>query len=115
MNDRAFGWAALVGIYAALILDIFSTTNSSPQTTELFAKARSDTLWKWVKIGAVMSVLFMVLGATLAKREGNSFWAPIAGGGIALIIMFALYSHALASGGGSKIPVLNPNYTPMSP
>jgi hypothetical protein len=45
------GFAGLFGIYADLAMNIASATNSSPQTTELFAGKRQKTLWKWVKIG----------------------------------------------------------------
>jgi hypothetical protein len=95
--------AALFGIYAALILDVFSSTNSSPQTTELFASERADSLWRWVRIGAIVSVAFIGLGAYTAYREGKSFLAPIAGGFVALALMWTLYSHALAKGGGTSI------------
>jgi hypothetical protein len=95
-------FAALFGIYAALIFDIFSTTNSSPQTTQMFATERAATLWRWVKIGALISVLFIGMGAWLAHREGRDFRAPILGGLVALGIMWYLYSIALKDGGGQK-------------
>src|SRR5271155_3229670 len=93
-------FAALFGIYAALILDVFSTTNSSPQTTQMFAADRAATLWRWVRIGAMISVVFIATGAWLAHKEGKDYRAPLLGGFLALGIMWYLYSIALRDGGG---------------
>lgn len=95
--------AALFGIYAALIFDIFSSICSSPQTTQLFAMERAATLWRWVRIGAVLSLIFIALGAWMAQKEGKDYRAPIAGGLVALSIMYFLYLNALKKGGG-KVP-----------
>jgi hypothetical protein len=101
MSDLV-SYAALFGIYAALIFDIFSSLTSSPQTTELFAEDRADTLWHWVRIGVGVSLVFIGFGAWLAHKEGKDYRAPILGGMIALGLMWYLYSHALKKGGGSK-------------
>jgi len=45
--------AVLFGVAADLVYNVFSATNSSPQTTELFAADRAATLWKYVKLGGV--------------------------------------------------------------
>lgn len=105
--NRTMGWAALLGIYAALIFDIFSTTNSSPQTTQLFARERAGTLWKWVKIGALISVIFIALAVVTELKTGDgdakkNAGAIITGGFVSLAIMWWMYSHALKEGGGSK-------------
>lgn len=104
--NRGFGLAALIGIYAALVLDVFSSTNSSPQTTELFASERASSLWRWVKLGAIVSIAFVALAAYIEykdKNTGDKTWlGPIIGGTVALLIMMAMYSHALTMGGGSK-------------
>lgn len=106
MNNKFVGWAALIGIYAALVFDIFSSTNSSPQTTELFAKDRAATLWKWIRIGAVVSIAFIALAVYTEFKHGegekSAYLAPVVGGVAALAIMWAMYSHALSEGGGSK-------------
>jgi uncharacterized membrane protein len=94
--------AALFGIYAALIFDIFSSLTSSPQTTELFAHDRANTLWHWVRIGALVSLVFVGFGAWLAHKEGKDYRAPILGGLVALGLMWMMYSHALKKGGGTK-------------
>ena len=94
--------AALFGIYAALILDVFSSLTSSPQTTQLFAKDRADTLWHWVRIAGLVSLTFIGFGAWLAYKEGKDYRAPILGGMVALGLMWFMYSHALNKGGGAK-------------
>lgn len=81
------------GIYAALGYDVMSATNSSPQTTEMFASDRSSTLMKWVKIGAVQG---LALGAFGSYLEG-SYW-PLIGTAAALGIMYLEYRHADSSG-----------------
>lgn len=105
MNGNGFSWAALIGIYAALIFDVFSSTNSSPQTTEMFAKDRANTLWKWVRIGAVISIMFIALAAFTEMRDKktdkSTMWAPIIGGTMALGVMWWMYSNALKSGGAA--------------
>ena len=85
--------SVLFGISAALVFQIFSATNSSPQTTELFAKERSDTLMKWVRRGLVTSIGFM---AVMAWRT-RSLW-PIFGGGAAGASMWWMYYIANRDG-----------------
>lgn len=91
--------AAVVAIYAALTYDIISATNSSPQTTEINAAARADTLMKWVYIGLAQAALFIAVGAYLHPKR----WPPLAGGGIAGVLLLGQYVHAknagLANGG----------------
>ena len=81
------------GVYAALGYDVMSATNSSPQTTELFASDRSSTLMKWVHIGAIQGIALGLIGTWLEKS-----WWPLIGTTAALGIMYAEYRHADASG-----------------
>jgi hypothetical protein len=81
------------GVYAALGYDVMSATNSSPQTTELFASDRSGTLMKWVHIGAVQGLALGAFGSYLEKSP----W-PFIGCASALLILYAEYRHADASG-----------------
>ena len=62
------GFASLFGIYADLAMNIASATNSSPQTTELFAGSRKTTLWKWVKIGGGVALAYGVLRLCRSAR-----------------------------------------------
>jgi len=91
--------AVIFGVYAALAYDIMSSTNSSPQTTELFAGDRSETLMKYVKIGDVQIIAFGLFGSLL---EGN--WWPLAGCLSVGAIMHGMYAHALNAGMNSAPP-----------
>jgi hypothetical protein len=88
--------AIAFGVAADLVYNIYSATNSSPQTTELFAADRSETLWKYVKLGGAQAV---VLVGIMAARGGMEvgMWA-IAGGAMAALFMHLMYRHALVSG-----------------
>ena len=85
--------AIAFGVAADLVYNIFSATNSSPQTTELFAGDRADTLWKYVRLGGIQSI---VLVGIMAQR-GRSWW-PVIGGGMAGGFMWLMYAHALKAG-----------------
>lgn len=88
--------SVLFGVSAALVFQIFSATNSSPQTTELFAKDRSATLMKWVRRGLWTSLAFM---GVMAWRT-RSLW-PVFGGGSAGASMYWMYYRANKDGGGT--------------
>ncbi len=99
MEGNGTSTAIIVGVYATLALDIFSTFTSSPQTTELNAKARSTTLMKWVKIGIVAAVVGGVYGSMQSKRI-----APIVATSAVAALMLGLYVHARNSGLESEEP-----------
>ena len=67
-------WAILVAVYATFALDVFSTFTSSPQTTELNAEARADTLMKWVAIGTLVAVG----GGAIGSWTSRSVWPLVA-------------------------------------
>jgi hypothetical protein len=92
--------ALVVAVYAALVYDIVAATNSSPQTTEINAAARADTLMKWVKLGLLQAGLFVAIGAVLDERT----WPPILGGGLAGVLLWFQYEHAKNSGLESAEP-----------
>ena len=87
--------AVLFGVAADLVYNVFSATNSSPQTTELFAADRAATLWKYVKLGGVQSA---VLIGIMAARGGTDGWWAVFGGGAAGVMMWLMYRHALRAG-----------------
>jgi hypothetical protein len=87
--------AVLFAVYLDAGYNIMSATNSSPQTTELFAADRADTLWKYVKLGHLQIAGASVLGAVLAGRHW--LW-PLLGGAGAIAVMHAMYAHALNAG-----------------
>lgn len=88
--------AATVAIYAALMYDVISATNSSPQTTEINAAARADTLMKWVKLGIAQGVLFVGIGMFI--ESPGKRWRPALGGGLAALLLWVQYCHARNSG-----------------
>lgn len=97
MNGRA---ALTVAIYAALVYDIVAATNSSPQTTEINAAKRADTLMKWVYLGLAQAAAFVIIGTYLDKER----WPPLVGGGLAGILLWVQYEHAKKSGLESNQP-----------
>lgn len=90
--------AVTMAIYAALTYDIISATNSSPQTTEINADKRADTLMKWVKLGLAQAAGFAVLGVLFEAGSGRSVWPPLIGAGLAGGLLWLQYVHARDSG-----------------
>jgi hypothetical protein len=81
-------------VAAGLVFEIIAAACSSPQTTELNAEARSDTLMKWVIIGMVMSAVFVLIAAGMSRQR----WPALLGGGMAGAMMWTAYSHAKSAG-----------------
>lgn len=81
-------------VSAGLVYEIIAAACSSPQTTEINAGARSDTLMKWVNLGLAQAGLFVLIGATLSSHPG----AVLAGGVLAGGLMYGQYVHARQSG-----------------
>lgn len=97
------GAAGLFGIYADLSYNVYSATNSSPQTTELFASDRAVTLWKYVRLGGYQVAGLTAIGTALAAPFGI-WWAPPLGAGAAALLMYLMYRHALQAGSGQAPP-----------
>lgn len=91
--------ALAFGVYADLAFNLFSAMNSSPQTTELFADDRADTLWKYVKIADAAAIGFGLLGSLLQRD-----WWPLMGSLLVVAMMHFMYRHALAAGQGKAAP-----------
>jgi len=102
----AGGAVGLAGIFADLAYNCYSATNSSPQTTELFANERGGTLMKWVYIGDAQVAFLTGAGflALTAAGQKSLRWAPVIGAGAVAIIMHGMYVHALKSGQGKNAP-----------
>ena|SRR5271165_4522798 len=93
MNSGTKGIALLVTI--AMVVDVIAMTNSSPQTTEINAKARADTLMKWVNIGVGLSLVCVVIAAMYDRANAK----PILIGGLgSSAVVYGLYVHARAAG-----------------
>lgn len=74
-------------------LNVFSAQNSSPQTTELFAKDRKATLMKYVYIGDATTLALGLFASLIA-----SSWWPLAGAITVTTFMHLLYVHAAKAG-----------------
>lgn len=83
------GFASLFGIYADLAMNIASATNSSPQTTELFAGARKETLWKWVKIGGGVALAYGAFASIVSMSI-----IPLLAVGSVILAMGTMYYFA---------------------
>lgn len=98
-GDTSSGLAFLVA--AGIVYEIIAAACSSPQTMEINANARADTLMKWVHIGIAQSALFVLAAAWLDRKHRM---AIIAGGVTAGVLMYAQYRHALIVGLNSAAP-----------
>lgn len=85
-----------IAVTGALIFDIISEACSSPQTAEINIEAREDTLMKWVYLGMALGAGFVFVGIVTSPKGRR--WEPALGGGLALAVVWAQYSHARASG-----------------
>ena len=98
--------AIAFGVAADLTYPVFGATNSSPQTTELFASDRAATLMKYVKQGAQQAAVLIGVMTFRAASDGGwarAFW-PAAGGMLTGAMMWAMYAHALQAGQGQAAP-----------
>ncbi len=80
---------------AGLVYEIIAAACSSPQTAEINADKRSDTLMKWVYVGMGQSVFFVSVAAYIDPAHAKPI---VAGGVIAAAMMWLSYQHANASG-----------------
>jgi hypothetical protein len=88
-------------VSAGVVYEIVAAACSSPQTTEINAGSRAPTLMKWVHLGLGQSVLFVGLAAAFDRKRR----VPIlAGGGVAMVLMYGSYLHARSAGLASSAP-----------
>ena len=90
---RAATAAVAFGVYADLAYNTYSATNSSPQTTELFAGERLDSLWKYVKLGHLQALAIGLFGSFLDRTLWPLLGTVTVGG-----IMHVMYAHAVKTG-----------------
>ena len=84
------GAAALIGIYADLTFTLVSSFLSSPQTTELFAGQRSETLWKWVVIAGGASLGIGLAASVVAGSPIPLLTMAVIGAGMGVLYYLAL-------------------------
>lgn len=95
------GWGIAFLVSAGIVYEIIAAACSSPQTTEINAKKRADTLMKWVYIGEVQAAGFVAAAAYFDKKYQNAY---IAGGVAAGLVMHLCYMHAKQAGLNSDAP-----------
>jgi hypothetical protein len=88
-------------VSAGIVYEIIAAACSSPQTTEINAHSRSDTLMKWVNLGCGQAFVFVVIAAMLDPRHAP---AILGGGLLAMVLMYAQYVHAKRAGLASCEP-----------
>jgi hypothetical protein len=93
LSDRESGVAFLVA--SGIVYEIIAAACSSPQTAEINAAKRAETLMKWVYIGLVQAALFIVIAAWIDPKHAGPI---VAGGLLAAGIMYASYTHAKSAG-----------------
>lgn len=91
-------------VSALLIYATVAAACSSPQTAEINAHSRADTLMKWVKLGLVQGAVITLVAMWVAKQGGQKAWPVLAGAGLAGGMMWLSYRHALESGLASGQP-----------
>jgi hypothetical protein len=99
---RSASAAVSFGVYADLAYNLYSATNSSPQTTELFAGERQTTLWKYVVIGHVQAIALGLFGSILDRSLWPLFGTVTIGG-----VMHCMYKHAVKAGKMQARPTAN--------
>jgi hypothetical protein len=99
LGSGSSGVAFLVS--AGIVYEIIAAACSSPQTTEINASTRAETLMKWVHLGLVQAALFVVAAAVYDRKHA----APIlVGGSLAGGLMYVQYAHAKQKGLESPKP-----------
>lgn len=98
MDSMSGSTALTIGVFGALTYDVIAAACSSPQTTEINAAARADTLMKWVYIGIAQAAIFTAIGVAAERAEGHSPWPPLLGFGLAAGLMWGSYAHAKSAG-----------------
>jgi|SRR5581483_3693189 len=98
-DSRATGVPFLVS--AGIVFEIIAAACSSPQTAEINADRRADTLMKWVNIGEATAAVFVAMAAAWDKaHRGPIVWGGVLAGGL----MYAYYAHAKTAGLASAEP-----------
>lgn len=93
LGERGDGIALLVS--AGVVYEIIAAACSSPQTTEINASSRADTLMKWVYLGLGQAALFVGLAAWFDRSHAKPI---LLGGALAAGLLMVQYTHAKQAG-----------------
>ena len=88
-------------VSAGITYEIIAKDCSSPQTCEINAGVRADTLMKWVNVGTAEALLFVAIAAFMEK---DTTGAVLLGGLLAMAITYAEYVYAKRAGLASDLP-----------
>lgn len=99
MGSSSDGVAFLVS--AGVMYEIIAAACSSPQTTEINAESRADTLMKWVHLGVGQGLLFVFIAAAYTKTTRTPI---LIGGMLAAALLYAQYVYARNCGLSSDLP-----------
>ena len=88
-------------ISATFVYGVIAKACSSPQTAEINADKRADTLMKWVNIGVIESAALVAVAAIIDRPHRLEI---IAGGLLAGAITYGEYVHAKRAGLSSSAP-----------
>jgi hypothetical protein len=88
-------------VAGGIMLEAVAACCSSPQTAEINADKRAETLMKWVHLGLLLGVLLVAVAAASDRRHAGSY---IAGGVITGGAMYLMYGHARSAGLASGEP-----------
>jgi hypothetical protein len=92
-------------VSAGIVYEIIAAACSSPQTTEINASTRADTLMKWVHLGIAQAAVFVLIAAALDNKRAPHI---IGGGLLAAGLMYGQYVHAKNAGLRSCKPGTEP-------
>jgi Na+-translocating ferredoxin:NAD+ oxidoreductase RnfD subunit len=93
-GNTTVGLAFLAGALA--VADFTAKACSSPQTQQLNAKAgRAESSQKWVNIGLIEGVVFVLIAAYIDPRNRAAF---LAGGALEAVVTWYEYMHATQAG-----------------
>lgn len=95
VNNRSGNAGVAFLVAAGLVYEVIAAACSSPQTAEINADRRSETLMKWVYIGSEQAAFFIIIAAIVDRQHAKEIFA---GGFLAWSIMFVCYHYANQSG-----------------
>ena len=107
IGSNSSGVAFLVS--AGIVYEIVAASCSSPQTTEINASSRAETLMKWVHIGLAQAAVFVAAAAMYDRKHAKPI---LVGGVVAGGLMWVQYAHARTAGLASGAPGTEPGTTP---
>ena len=87
-----------------MVYDTISTTNSSPQTTEINASVRAESLMKWVKLGLAQAAVIAAIAIAMEQGQRSRQVAIGSGAGLAIGFLWVQYVHAKNAGLSSNAP-----------